>query len=292
VDKLSEWASQLGVDVQGVSSTPRVPVLELNKVRVGLWDQYGGSAPSGWTRWLFEQFEFPYRLVYAPELNAGNLRKQYDVLIFVTDAIPAADGGRGGFEIFGSSPQSVPEEYRAMLGRITVKETVPQLVRFLEEGGTIVAVGSSVALARHVGLPVADHLVDDEGKPLDESQYYAPGSVLRVRVDTSRPIAWGLDEQQDVFFDNSPVFRFLPEAVPMGLRPIAWFDSASPLRSGWAWGQEHLQGGVAMTEAKVGRGNLFLFGPEITQRGQPHTTFKLLFNGIFLAGATEGRPIS
>jgi hypothetical protein len=95
-----------------------------------------------------------------------------------------------------------------------------------------------------------------------------------------------------VFFSNSPVFRLQPAAVGMGVKPVAWFDSPTPLRSGWAWGQHRLQGGVAMAEAKVGNGNLFLFGPEIAQRGQPHGTFKLLFNGIFLAGATEGRPIS
>jgi len=292
VDKLSEWASELGVDVQGVSSAPGAPMLELNKVRIGLWDQYGGSAPSGWTRWLFEQFEFPYRLVFPRELDAGDLRKQYDVLIFVTDAIPASDAGGEGFEIFGDAPQDVPEEYRAWLGEVTVKETVPQLIRFLEEGGTILAVGSSTALARHAGLPVSNHLVDEDGDPVGEEDYYVPGSVLRVRVDTSRPIAWGLDEELDVFFDNSPVLRLDPAAVPMGVKPVAWFESEAPLRSGWAWGQRRLRGGVAMAEAKVGAGNLFLFGPEITQRGQPHATFKLLFNGIFLATATERRPIS
>ena len=42
-----------------------------------------------------------------------------------------------------------------------------------------------------------------------------------------------------------------------------------------------------MAEAKVGQGNLFLLGPEVTNRGQPHGTFKLLFNGIYLAGAKE-----
>jgi hypothetical protein len=292
VEKLGQWASELGVDVHGVASAPRVPVLELNRVRVGLWDQYGGSIPSGWTRWIFEQFEFPYQVVYPQTLNAGDLRKQYDVLVFVTEAIPASDEGGQGFEIFGDVPASIPEEYRARLGSVTVKETVPQLIRFLEEGGTILAVGSSVAIAKHAGLPLTNHLVDEEGKPVGEADYYVPGSILRVRVDTTRPIAWGLDQELDVFFDNSPVFRLQPEAVGMGVKPIAWFDSPTPLRSGWAWGQHRLHGGVAMTEAKVGRGNLFLFGPEITQRGQPHGTFKLLFNGIFLAAATEGRPIS
>ena len=41
------------------------------------------------------------------------------------------------------------------------------------------------------------------------------------------------------------------------------------------------QDGVAAAEAKVGKGKVFLFGPEITFRAQPHGTFKFLFNSIF-----------
>jgi hypothetical protein len=50
-----------------------------------------------------------------------------------------------------------------------------------------------------------------------------------------------------------------------------------------------LKDGVAMAQATVGRGHLFLFGPEILFRAQPHGTFKFLFNGIYLAGATSLR---
>jgi glutamine amidotransferase-like uncharacterized protein len=65
---------------------------------------------------------------------------------------------------------------------------------------------------------------------------------------------------------------------------VAWFDSKTPLRRGWAWGQEHLEGGAAVVEARVGPGKLVLFGPEILFRAQPHGTFKFLFNGIVQAG--------
>ena len=41
---------------------------------------------------------------------------------------------------------------------------------------------------------------------------------------------------------------------------------------------------MAVAEARVGRGTLFLFGPEITFRAQPHGTFKFLFNAILNAG--------
>jgi hypothetical protein len=68
---------------------------------------------------------------------------------------------------------------------------------------------------------------------------------------------------------------------------VAWYDSKTPLRSGWAWGQEHLQGGTAIVEAKVGPGKLVVFGPQVLFRGQPHGTFKLFFNGIAQAGVKE-----
>ena len=131
-------------------------------------------------------------------------------------------------------------------------------------------------------------------RPLAADEYSIPGSVLRVRVDNTRPLAWGLGDEVDVFFDASPVMRLQPAALGLGVAPVAWFDSEAPLRSGWAWGQRRLYGGVAIAEARVGQGNLFLLGPEVTNRGQPHGTFKLLFNGIHLAGATERarRPVS
>jgi hypothetical protein len=81
------------------------------------------------------------------------------------------------------------------------------------------------------------------------------------------------------------VFRLKPEAVFKGVKPVAWFENDRPLRSGWAWGQKYLQDAVAVVESKVGKGRLFLFGPEITFRGQPHGTFKFLFNGIYYGGA-------
>ena len=83
-----------------------------------------------------------------------------------------------------------------------------------------------------------------------------------------------------MFFDNSPVFRLGPDAAPRGVKPSRGSIQPTPLRSGWAWGQHYLDGGVAVAEAQVGKGRLFLFGPEITFRAQPHGTFKFLFNAL------------
>jgi len=287
-DSLAAVRQGLGVSFTPVHTT-RVPreMQRLRPLRIGLWDRYGGSIESGWTRWIFEQFRFPYRVVYAPELDAGNLNAKYDVLVFVTGAIPERDRERPAGGGAMPDPASVPAEYRAQLGTVTVARTIPQLRAFLEAGGTIVTVGSSTALARHLGLPVADALVEDSSgteRHLPNAKFFIPGSLMRVAVDRSQPAAWGMEDHADVMFDESPVMRLGPDAAARGVRRIAWFDSARPLRSGWAWGQQYLEGGVAAAEADVGRGKLFLFGPEITFRAQPHGTFRLLFNALYSAG--------
>jgi hypothetical protein len=191
------------------------------------------------------------------------------------------------------SPDAVPAEYRDRLGTVTVERTVPRLREFLEAGGTVVTIGSSTVLARHLGLPVEDHLEvrgdDGSARTLTREEYFVPGSLLRVAVDTLAPAARGMPPHADVMFTASPVFRLGAGAQAAGIRPIAWFDSPAPLRSGWAWGQEHLEGGVAAAAAPLGRGMLYLFGPEIAFRAQPHGTFRLLFNTLHDAAARAPR---
>jgi hypothetical protein len=164
---------------------------------------------------------------------------------------------------------------------VTADKTIPQLRAFLENGGTIVALSdSAMNLAQQLKLPIENHLVEN-GAPLPASKFFVPGSVLSMKVDTKDVLASGMLERTDVFFDNSPVFKLGPGAEAAGVRAFAWFDSAQPLRSGWAWGQKYLEGGVAAVEAQVGKGRVVLYGPEILQRAQPHGTFKLLFNALY-----------
>ncbi len=308
-------ALELGVSFHGTSVTPTVGVEDLRRLRVGLWDRYGGSMPSGWTRWLLEKFEYPFEVVFPPTLDAGKLRDKFDVLIFVDGAIPARTNAtttrgtgtgtrtaRTAEAPTGDQPASesgevsnIPAEYSGRRGAITAAKTIPQLKQFMQDGGTILTIGSSTSLAGHLGLPLASKLVEvgKDGKEtaLPREKYYVPGSVLRTRVDTSHPLAWGLGEDVDVMFSNSPTFRMKAGMETNGLACVGWFDSATPLRSGWAWGQQYLENGITVAEAAVGKGRLVLFGPEILFRAQPHGTFKFLFNGILRANSPENVAI-
>jgi hypothetical protein len=261
--------------------------VKISAARIAIWDTYGGSIPSGWLRFIMEQYQFRADIIYAPAIDSGNLRDKYDVLIFVTGAIqpPREETPRFGFGGRMPAPESVPAEWRSRLGRISADRSIPQLKKFLEAGGHIVTIGGSTSLAYHLGLPVRDALVEMSGgqeKRLSNEKFYIPGSVLRVSVDSAAPPAWGMSSEADVYFDQSPVFHISPEAAASGnVRPIAWFATDKPMRSGWAWGQAYLLDGVAAFEARVGQGMLYAFGPEITFRAQTHGTFKLLFNELY-----------
>ncbi len=283
-------AAELGITIEAVQSRPAGAALKLKPVRIGLWDQYGGSMPSGWLRWIFEKYEFPFEVVYPAALDQGDLASRFDVLVLPSGALAgAADGGRG----FARQPsaEDIPAEYRKMLGRVTVEKTVPQLRKFAEAGGTIVTIGDATELGQFFGLPIRSGLVErtqnGPERPLPREKFYVPGSVLEASIDNTNPAAYGMAATADVFFDNSPVFRFGPDAELKGLKPIAWFPNATPLRSGWAWGQSYLEGTVAAAEAPVGEGKLFLLGIEAAFRGQPHGTYKLLFNSIYSGAAKE-----
>jgi hypothetical protein len=286
---LQSVARSHGLSAEGTTARPNADAQPLHPVRLALWDQYGGSMPSGHTRWLLEQYEFPYEVIYPRTIDAGNLASRFDVIVLPSGAVPASDraSARGFFDNTDSS--AVPAEYRERLGRTTIARSVPQLRQFLEAGGTVVAVGTSANLGMHLGLPITSALVErDAGgaqRDLPADKFYVPGSVLRVQVDTTRPVSFGLARDLDVFYDNSPAFRLGSDAAARGVRPLAWFANGTPLRSGWAWGQSYLDGAVEAAEAQVGKGTLYLFAPEITFRGQPHGTFKWLFNGVYGGGA-------
>jgi hypothetical protein len=295
--RLDEIAGDLGVSFEAATSAPTGGA-SLRTLRIGLYDQYGGGMPSGWTRLLLENFEFPFEVVFPPMLDAGNLNDRYDVLVFVDSGLNAGGGGRGGGGRGGGGrggggadavrerdprddrPPSVPyeEEFARRRGSFTA-QTLQQVQQFVQNGGTVIAIGGASERA----IEAFDLPLTDQRDDLSSSDIYVPGSVLRVAVDSSRAIAHGYEDEVDIFFSNSPTWNIMPGAT--NVRPIAWFDSAEPLRSGWAWGQQHLENGVQMAEATVGQGRVYVFGNALLFRTQPHGNYRFFFNGLYLSVA-------
>jgi hypothetical protein len=289
---LEQGAKGLGLTIVGVAATPKGAALKLKPIHIGLVDVYGGSMPSGWMRWMFEQFEFPFELVFPQVLESGNLKASYDVIVFPSGVYTEGRGGRGfGGGGFGAPPpEMIPEEFRSMLGSITKAKTVPVVRKFVEEGGTVIGMGSAATIGEAMGLPVDNYLVapgpDGKPQPLGSDKFYIPGSVLSIKFNNHDPIAYGMPSEGYVFFDSSPVFQLKDDAKTK-LSRVAWFDTKTPLYSGWAIGQEHLDGGGMATQASIGAGKVVLTSFEATFRGTPHGDYKLLFNSLYFGSATE-----
>jgi len=285
----------------GVKITPSAKLDQSNFVavtpsRIALVDYYGGSMPSGWVRWLLEEFQYPYEVIYPQDIDKGDLNSKYDVILFMGGGI-ARNLDSNETPRWNRQPDAkdIPTEYRSRLGLISGDKSLPELKKFLENGGNIVTVGSSTNLAYHLDLPVRNALVeigkDGKEQDLPGVKYYVPGSILTSRVDTDHPANWGMGEYANIMFNNSNVFKFRPEARQEGLKALAWIDNAEPLKSGWAWGQSYLEDGIVAFTAQVGKGSFYAYSPEIIFRGQSYNTFKMLFNNLLIPLDMEERKI-
>jgi hypothetical protein len=285
-ETIESLSAEKGIIFNGVTAKPTNMNDKVMPQRIALWDKYGGSMSSGWVRWIFEKYNFPFQLIYAKEIDASNLKDKYDVILFVEGAIPSLKPEAGnGYEEKEPKAEDVPEIYQATLGKITAEKSIPALNKFLQEGGTIITIGSSANLAYHLNVPVRNALVEmvsGKEKSLPGEKFYIPGSVMQITLDNEYKANWGMNKNADVYFSASPVFKLLPDAIARKeVVPLAWYASDKTLRSGWAFGQSYLQDGIAAFEAKVGNGKLFVYGPEITFRGQTHSNYKMLFNQLY-----------
>jgi len=232
-------------------------------VRLALYRSWTASMDEGWTRWLFDTFNVPYTSLRDADVRAGSLRAKFDVIVLPSMRMREIVEGR--------AKDTAPPE---LTGGIT-DAGVENLRRFVEDGGTLVCWDESTELAiKRFNLPVRNVL---EG--LKPSDFYCPGSVLRVEVDTAHPLARGLPRLADAYFVNSAAFEVADSARA---RVVARYAARKEdvLRSGWLLGAQYLAGRAALVETSLGKGRIVLFGFRPQHRGQTWGTFPFVFNAI------------
>jgi hypothetical protein len=278
---LRQAAEELGLTVAAVDEAPRES-WRLRLPRVGLYRAWGGNMDEGWTRWLLEQFAFPFTTVRDDEIRGGTLGKRYDVLLLPHATYESM--------LSGLSPDRMPPEYA---GGMTPRG-VAGLYEFVSRGGTLVTLGGAAELPLATfGLPVRDVTAQQPA-----TDFFIPGALLRVRLDPRHPLAFGMPPEAAAFFARSPAFRVgrgtrtpaaraagEPEPAVPDIHPVAEYPDRDLLMSGWLLGESVIGGRAAALEARVDQGRVILLGFRVQHRAQPHGTFKLLFNAIYLAGS-------
>jgi hypothetical protein len=259
---------------------------QLNRTpRIGLYKPWTANMDEGWTRWVLEQFEIPYVSLTDSALRAGRLRDRMDAIL-VTD-MSLRDLQQG------MADSVVPPPYSGGLGR----EGIDALKAFVNAGGTLVLLDRASELATaELGVNVQLVRVPrrDESEPAGQDtvraarELYAPGSILRVLVDATHPIGFGMPDTAAVYFTNSVTFD-VPSGSPV--RVIARYPERGDdiLMSGFLTGSSAIAGKAAAVEAPVGRGRVVMFGFRPQYRGQSYGTFRMLFNALLYGGNTASR---
>ncbi len=228
--------------------------------RIGVYQPWTGSIDEGWTRWVFEQYGFPF-VTLRPDDFHSPLAEKVDVVIIADDAGVPVAGPPGG-----RAP--VRPEYAYTL----TSEDLQAFEHFIRGGGTLVCLNSATAFAiQLLRLPVRSAV----GSLRSES-FFLRGPIVGVPTAPAPPIMAGMPEQAAVFADGSPAFETLDGFAGSVL--ARYQESGSPLLSGYLIGEKHLHGKAAAVDVKLGDGHVVLFGFRPEWRGQSFGTFRVLFN--------------
>jgi len=245
------------------------PAWELAKPRLALYVPWGGNIDAGWTEWFLERFRVPYTPVRGEDLQKGGLKERFDAVLFASQSAATILHGRRSVAAPNQPANSTqrPEYTDRGVGLSGAAE----LEKFVRAGGTLLALDSAGEFVTQY-FPVSVRTVP-------RGDYYCPGSLVRVTVDTSHPVAFGMPKEALAFAGGGPVFD-------RGT-PVASFAKEKLLASGWLSGESVVAGKPAVTEARLGKGRVLLFGIRPQFRGQTWGTFRMLLNGIYLASAKK-----
>lgn len=307
--KLQRVAQAFPIEIKAASSPVTGTALEVKLPRIGLYQSWVPSMDEGWTRWIFDQNKVPYTRLTDADIREGHLNQRFDVILIPDNSAGAITSGRRGFGGEGTpaappaaqtaqpaepkrstapaasdksaanvteesvrGPQ-IPPEYKGGLG----ETGLASLKSFAQAGGTIVALNKASEV--YAGKESASVVNAMDGE--DRKGFYIPGSILKVTVDPTNPIAFGSDTTVPIFYENGPTFR-----VNGAARSAAFFDTDKPLLSGWILGGQYLKGTSVIAEEPLGKGRIILFGFRPQYRAQSEVTYKFLFNALLYSSST------
>jgi len=278
-------AKDLGLRADGIKGKAPAATRPIERARIALYKPWLENVDEGWTRWLLERYEFPFRNITDADVRAGNLRAQFDAII-----LPSAQPER---LIAGHAAGTVPPEYAGGLSQAGVDA----LKAFVDAGGTLICLDQSGDLAITMfNLPVRDVARDANAE-----SFFCPGSILRVELDPSSPLSYGMKAATAGFFAFSSAYEVSGgrsgndrgsaasnfghggDPPDSGIQTIARYGTKDILLSGWLEGEPVIAGRGAVVQAAVGSGHVVLIGFRAQHRGQSHATFRLLFNALLTA---------
>ncbi|HEX8250019.1 MAG TPA: M14 family metallopeptidase [Pyrinomonadaceae bacterium] len=229
--------------------------------KIGIYKGFAASMDEGWTRWTFDTFQIPFQTVKDADVKNGNLNARFDVIILPSQ--------REEQILKGLKEENYPKELTGGIGEAGAQN----LRKFVEDGGRLLCFDDACELViKRFNLPLKNVL-----SGLKRSEFYCPGSILQLDVDTANPLAKGLKKQMPAYFIDSAAFEI---SDTNKVKSVATYAQKNALLSGWLLGEKYLSGKTALAETAHGKGKIVLFGFRPQHRGQSFATFPFVFNAL------------
>ena len=260
-------ASANGKSGRATATTDKVMAVSTLRVRaprLGLYQPWMSNMDEGWTRWVLEQYEFPYKTLHNADIKAGRLREKFDAIL-LPDQQPRDI-------LNGNDFKTIREEYRGGIGEAGLES----LRQFVKEGGTLIAMGASCDLAIDK-FPIP---VRNLKRGLTRDQHFAPGTIVRIQVDNTHSLGLGMPSDTYGFYNNSPFFALVEGFSSQKATVVARYPNSDVVASGWLKGEEFMAGRAAVVSIEMNPGRIVLFGLRPQHRAQTHATFPMLFNAL------------
>jgi len=174
------------------------------------------------------------------------------------------------------------------------EDTIANLKEWVRDGGTLITTGnaSSWVVNREI---VSEKLLEADGEAESKEETAItrfnyeeredrlradgiPGIILEADIDTSNPVAFGLDGRRQLIMKRNS-HRFKASSNPYA---TVAFYTENPLVGGFVKDEnlEKIKNTAAILVAEEGSGNVILFSETPTFRSYWHTTSRLFMNAI------------
>ena len=274
--ELEPTLAALGLSAWAMADAPAVRTHDLDVPRIGYVHSWANTQNEGWVRGAFDTFGVPYTYFADTRLREGNLRQQYDVIVYPhvggnaqaqVNGIAKTGGSALPYRKAADTPnlgaQDQADDIRGGMGW----DGLMELVKFVREGGTLITEGATSTILPEYRVTPGVTVESPEG-------LFVRGSVMRgVFADRRSPIAYGYDAHVPVYFNQDPVLNAgtgqgggrggdsAIAGVGMNVTPMATannrlslYDPESPESVASPAGEERGRGGQGGRGAGGGRG--------------------------------------
>ena len=282
--KMKDIVSELDIHPVFISQDIKTSKKAIKMPRVALVETYMHDMDAGWTRYIFDNYYIPYRIVHPGDFEKTDFSKNFDVVIFPDNNKDILKSGKYKGRNGAYSIPSYPKEYTKGIGN----KGMDNLMKFFNNGGLILAWGRSAALfSGNLSVPLSDKEREDFILPfndLSESMrkqgLYCPGSFVQIYLNKDFELTQGMPDKIGVFYRGRPVFKTSVPDFDMDRRVIAKFAKENILMSGYAEKIELIANKSAIVWLKKNKGQMILFSFNPQFRASTPVAYKLLFNGI------------